>query len=34
MLLREGTRAEKEGREPDLDSEVFRDEVRLDYTYH
>ncbi|KAL8976684.1 MAG: hypothetical protein Q9205_007363 [Flavoplaca limonia] len=27
MLLREGTRAEKEGREPDLDSEVFRDEM-------
>ncbi|KAL9032813.1 MAG: hypothetical protein Q9180_006295 [Flavoplaca navasiana] len=27
MLLREGTRAEKEGREPDFDSGVFRDEM-------
>lgn len=31
MLLREGNRAEKEGRESDFDSEVFRDEVRPDY---
>lgn len=30
MLLREGIRAEKESREPDFDSEVFRDEVRSD----
>ena len=28
MLMREGARAEKEGREPDFGSEVFRDEVR------
>ena len=28
MLMREGARAEKEGREPDFESKVFRDEVR------
>lgn len=31
MLMREGARAEKEGREPDFESEVFRDEVRPYY---
>ena len=31
MLMREGARAEKEGREPDFESEVFRDEVSLSY---
>lgn len=31
MLMREGARAEKEGREPDFESEVFRDEVRPHY---
>jgi hypothetical protein len=28
MLMREGTRAEKDGRDPDFESVVFRDEVR------
>ena len=31
MLMREGARAEKEGREPDFESDVFRDEVRPYY---
>jgi hypothetical protein len=29
MLMREGARAEKQGLEPDVESAVFRDEVRF-----
>lgn len=32
MLMREEAQAEKQGREPDFDSPVFRDEVRYIYT--
>ena len=33
MLMREEAQAEKQGREPDFDSAVFRDEVRYIYSY-
>jgi hypothetical protein len=34
MLMREEARAEKQGREPDFESPVFRDEVRYIYNAH
>lgn len=34
MLMREGVRAEKEGREPDFESGIIRDEVRPRYSKH